>query len=106
AEHGGSNGAVCFETPSHYEITVEGRKLIGSAQVRRKDHNGGVLQHGTLPLHGDIARICDGLVYPSADERESAKTQVRDRALTLEDALGFRVTWEDAAAAVVQGFRE
>jgi lipoyl(octanoyl) transferase len=106
ATHGGSNGAVCFETPSHYEITVEGRKLIGSAQVRRKDHNGGVLQHGTLPLHGDIARICDALAYTNADEREDAKAQVRARALTLENALGYTVAWEDVAAAVVQGFVE
>nr|MCU0476915.1 hypothetical protein [Anaerolineae bacterium] len=29
-----ASGAVCFEVPSHYEITVEGRKLVGSAQVR------------------------------------------------------------------------
>jgi lipoyl(octanoyl) transferase len=106
ATHGGSNGAVCFETPSHYEITVDGRKLIGSAQVRRKDHNGGVLQHGTLPLRGDIARICDALVYTNRDEREEAKAQVRARALTLEDALGYTVTWEDTAAVVVLGFAE
>jgi lipoate-protein ligase A len=106
ATHVGANGPVCFETPSHYEITVEGRKLIGSAQVRRKDHNGGVLQHGTLPLYGDIARICDALAYTDEEEREEAKTQVRARALTLEDALRYAVTWEDAASAVVQGFVE
>ena len=27
---------VCFEVPSTYEITVNGKKLIGSAQARRK----------------------------------------------------------------------
>ncbi|HQK05745.1 MAG TPA: hypothetical protein PK558_07165, partial [Anaerolineaceae bacterium] len=26
---------VCFETPSNYEITVDGKKLIGSAQSRK-----------------------------------------------------------------------
>ena len=29
--------AVCFEVPSNYEIVVSGKKLIGSAQARRKD---------------------------------------------------------------------
>lgn len=29
------NGPVCFEVPSNYEITVDGKKLIGSAQARR-----------------------------------------------------------------------
>jgi lipoate-protein ligase A len=47
-------GAVCFDTPSKYEITVRGKKLIGSAQVRRR---GMVLQHGTLPLTGNLSRI-------------------------------------------------
>ena len=46
------------------EIIVQGKKLIGSAQVRRQ---GGVLQHGSLPLVGDIGRICLGLCFP--DER-------------------------------------
>src|SRR3990170_3822558 len=45
---------VCFEIPSDYEITNRGKKMIGSAQVRRKE---GVLQHGSLPLTGDLARI-------------------------------------------------
>jgi lipoate-protein ligase A len=39
---------VCFEVPSNYEILVNGKKLIGSAQARRK---AGILQHGSLPLY-------------------------------------------------------
>src|SRR4051794_13846617 len=73
---------ICFETPSHYEITVAGRKLVGSAQVRRKQ---GILQHGTLPLTGDLTRICDVLVYPDEMARSAAKADVRARALTLEE---------------------
>jgi lipoate-protein ligase A len=104
AAHGGAHGAVCFETPSHYEITIGGRKLIGSAQVRRKDHHGGVLQHGTLPLYGDITRICEVLAYPSPEARAAAKSQVALRALTLEEALQRPITWDQAAEAVVKGF--
>lgn len=94
---------VCFETPSHYEITVNGKKLIGSAQARR---GGGLLQHGTLPLTGDIARICDVLVYESDAARESAKAHVRQRATTLTEALGADVTWNEAGASVVEGFAQ
>jgi lipoate-protein ligase A len=94
---------VCFETPSHYELTVEGRKLVGSAQARK--HNG-LLQHGTLPLHGDLARICDALAYADDEAREVARGHVRRHALTLEEALGGRqVSWEQAAEAVASGFR-
>lgn len=96
-------GAVCFEVPSHYEITVGGRKLIGSAQMRRHD---GVLQHGTLPLTGDISRICDALHFEDEAARAEARTRVHARALTLEEALGRVVPWEDAAEAVARGFSE
>lgn len=97
-------GPVCFETPGRYEITVGGRKLVGSAQARRSD---GTLQHGSLPLHGDLARICDVLAYPDETAREQARTHVRARALTLAEALGVSyILWETAAAALVAGFIE
>ncbi len=93
---------VCFETPSHYEPTVGGKKIIGSAQARK--HNA-VLQHGSIPLTGDIARICDVLAYDTETEREQAKQQVRQRACTLTDALHGRIkTYEQAAMALAQGF--
>ena len=53
AEGADPKGPVCFEVPSDYEIVVGGKKLIGSAQARRK---GGVLQHGALPLHLVLGR--------------------------------------------------
>jgi lipoate-protein ligase A len=98
-----SLGPVCFEVPSHYEITVQGKKLIGSAQVRRKQ---GILQHGTLPLTGDIARICDALAYSDEDEREAARQQVRERATTLHEACGQFISWDQVADALVKGFQE
>lgn len=92
---------VCFEAPSAYEITVGRKKLVGSAQLRRR---GAVLQHGTLPLSGDLARIVLALRYPSEDARQAAAARLLSKATTLEAALGKRVTWEMAADALAQGF--
>lgn len=100
----GRSGAVCFETPSHYEITAQGRKVVGSAQVRREY---GILQHGSLPLHGDIARICEVLHYPDEANRQIARDQVRARATTLSAAAGGQVIgWGTAAEAVASGFAD
>lgn len=100
---------VCFEVPSTYEITVDGKKLIGSAQARKKE---GVLQHGSLPLTGDLTRICDALVFENETARQNAKERLLSRATTISTALnagvesvpGVRVAWERAAQSLVRGF--
>jgi lipoate-protein ligase A len=94
---------VCFQVPSAYEITVDGRKLIGNAQVRRR---GGVLQHGSLPLRGDITRICQVLRFKDEPTRSQAIQNLHDRAATMEELLGTSTTWQQVAEALIHGFRE
>jgi lipoate-protein ligase A len=92
---------VCFEVPSTYEITVDGKKLIGSAQARKKE---GVLQHGSLPLGGDLTRICQTLVFADESAREGAAARLLARATTVESVLGHAVDWETAAQAFIHAF--
>ena len=92
---------VCFEVPSTYEITVNGKKLIGSAQARKKE---GVLQHGSLPMAGDLTRICQALVFESEAARENASKRLLERATTVESALGRQVSWETAARSFIHAF--
>ncbi|MBI4730987.1 MAG: hypothetical protein HY781_02470 [Chloroflexi bacterium] len=56
---GRTTNPVCFELPSTYESTGGGKKLVGSAQARGRE---GVLQHGSLPLTGDLGRVLQALV--------------------------------------------
>jgi lipoyl(octanoyl) transferase len=95
-------GPVCFEVPSNYEITMNGRKLIGSAQARRKE---GVLQHGSLPLYGDLRRITQALVFATAEERDTAAQRLVRRATTVSESLDREISWEDAAGAFVAAFQ-
>ncbi len=92
---------VCFEVPSAYEITVGGKKLIGSAQARRKE---GVLQHGSLPLTGDLSRITEALFFPDENSRQEAAQRLLARATTVETVLGRIVSWDEAARAFIDGF--
>lgn len=94
---------VCFEVPSAYEITVQGKKLIGSAQARRKE---GVLQHGSLPLTGDLARITQALTFDGESERRNAAQRLLERATTVESVLGRQVPWSEAAQAFIDAFEE
>jgi len=92
-----ASGPVCFETTADFEVAVGGKKLIGSAQRRGR---GVLLQHGALPLCGDVTRICF-LLVPPADPR-----RVRARAITLEQAIGRPVPWREAAEAMIEGFAQ
>jgi lipoate-protein ligase A len=92
---------VCFEVPATYEITVNGKKLIGSAQARKKE---GVLQHGSLPLTGDLTRICQALIFKDEAAREVAAQRLLTRATTVESIIGVETAWETAAQAFVYGF--
>ncbi|HEX8731873.1 MAG TPA: hypothetical protein VF725_07400, partial [Ktedonobacterales bacterium] len=92
---------VCFEVPSSYEITAQGRKLIGSAQARPQ---GQVLQHGSLPLTGDIARITRYLSFADEAEREKLAAHLRERAATLSEVAGRAVSYNEAAEAMRDGF--
>jgi lipoate-protein ligase A len=97
-------GPVCFEVPSNYEITVQGKKLIGSAQARRKE---GLLQHGSLPLVGDLGRITQVLQFggqDQAEKRSQAVARLKMRATTVEACLGAAIAWEAAAEAFTRAF--
>ena len=94
--------AACFDVPSHYEITALGRKLVGSAQVRRQN---AILQHGALPLAGDLTRLVDYLRLSGA-ECAGLRAELQRRAITLEDALGRKVSMMEVAEALTQGFAQ
>jgi lipoate-protein ligase A len=94
---------VCFEVPSNYEITVDGKKLVGSAQARKKF---GVLQHGTLPLYGDLARITQVLAFAEEEKREQVASRLVTRATNIEIALKKTITWEAAADSFINAFQE
>jgi len=94
---------VCFEIPSNYEITVNEKKLVGSAQARRKE---GVLQHGSLPLCGDLTRVVQVLIFPDDRAQEDAARRLANRAITAEGALGYSISWETAAGSFAIAFRD
>lgn len=98
----GPPSPICFDRPSPYEITYAGRKLIGSAQWRR---GGGVLQHGSLPLGGDLTCIVDLVVLGDRDPLQARK-RLAGRIISLEEACGRPVSPAAAAAALARGLSE
>src|SRR2546423_2178637 len=54
ASSSAAHGPVCFDRPSAHEILLRGRKLVGSAQMRR---GGGLLQHGSILIEPRIDKL-------------------------------------------------
>jgi lipoate-protein ligase A len=96
-------GPICFEVPSNYEITVNGKKVIGSAQARKQ---GVLLQHGSLPLYGDLTRITQVLMYEDEEQRITSAERLLNHATTAEEILGNALSWDRAAHAMTQAFEK
>ncbi len=86
----------CFNRLSRYELSYHGRKIVGSAQRRRKK---AFLQHGSLLLEADRELF----------ERITISGPVRDRSsgfITVREAAGKDVSFEELADALVVGFQD
>jgi len=102
-EPGEGRTAACFDLLSHFEIMVGGKKLVGSAQVRRR---GVVLQHGALPLGGNITRIVRLLRLSSEEHQARLAARLAEMSTTLAQASGRVIPFEEAAQALAAGFAE
>jgi lipoate-protein ligase A len=73
------------------EIVVKGRKLVGSAQVRRGD---AFLQHGSILLAG---------TQPSARNGETTLAAVLKRPVSFEEVAGAVVSnWSHLASLAAE----
>jgi len=86
---------TCFESPVGGEVLVWGRKLVGSAQVRR---GRAFLQHGSILLDGSQEMLAAVSHQPSAFSYQTSDVR---GATTLSAALGRRVTFEEVAKAII-----
>lgn len=85
----------CFASNEEYDILVQGKKIGGNAQRRRKDI---VFQHGSIPLRLDIDKAIHFL---------KKKPQIaKDKVSSLEDVLGKDVEFSYFQNLLIKSFKE
>ncbi len=89
---------ACFDAPAAHEIICGGRKIAGSAQVRRAGY---LLQHGSLPVSFDADLHARLLGLPP-----EAAALLRRRAAGIADFRDPPPERQEIVAAVVAGFRQ
>jgi lipoate-protein ligase A len=82
-------------------LTVQGRKISGSAQTHRA---GVVLQHGTLLLNVNFERMFAFLRVPPARTRTEVINVARDRITSINAELRKRVSVEEVTTSLTEGF--
>ncbi|MCI3920926.1 lipoate--protein ligase family protein [Paenibacillus sp. TRM 82003] len=107
AKYASVGSAACFDSPSWYELVVDGRKVAGSAQVRQ---HGAVLQHGSILLDLDVEQLFSLLQFRSERLRERLAASFAERAAAINELRGARglapVGAEAAEDAFAAGWAE
>ena len=96
-----ASSSACFDAPSHYEITYGGRKLIGSAQVRK---HGVILQHGSILLQFSPEKTAAVLGAGSLERKQAIGETLNRRATSIEEIVGHRVAWQEVYDVMRKGF--
>lgn len=91
---------ICFAKTARCDLQSAGRKVVGSAQVRR---NGGILQHGSIPITIDLEDQV--AVMPGSDGRMARKV-LAGAAMSVSELLGRPITYDELSAAVAGGFAD
>ncbi len=89
---------ACFATTSMHEITIDGRKLVGSAQVRRE---GIVLQHGSIPLKSHIDEYVNCFLV---ENKRELVQKLMSSTTAVYNHLDVNV--DEIKKALVKGFKE
>ncbi|WP_407668356.1 lipoate--protein ligase family protein [Oceanobacillus damuensis] len=93
---------ICFEKPAFYEMVVDGKKLSGNAQTRKK---GVLLQHGSLPISMDTTMLFDLFQFPSEKMRERKRTSFSKKAITMDQLTTKKHNYETLTKAFEDGFK-
>lgn len=92
---------VCFAAAAKCDMTVAGRKIVGSAQTRRR---GVIMQHGSVPIHIDPAEHL--AVMPGEGTDAESQQRLQQKACGVADILGRPVSFWELAEALKEGFAE
>lgn len=99
----------CFTASARYEIEWRGKKLVGSAQRRFRNHETGediVLQHGSIligPAHRDLTKY---LLLPDEQARESLAKELAEKTVELSQIKQKEIVAEDLSDCIRRGFEE
>jgi lipoate-protein ligase A len=95
------NRTSCFVRTSRWEVTVGGKKIVGSAQRKLSS---AILQHGSILTGDDHLRITDFLQLKDDHSRELLRAKLESKATSISHELGYAVHPNDLREAMAASF--
>ena len=102
-----SSSIPCFTASARYEIEWRGKKLVGSAQRRFRNHETGeeiVLQHGSILTGPAHKRLVDYLVLPDEGTRDHLARELEEKTTDLSATQNQPVDLDHLALCIRRGF--
>ncbi|NTU57745.1 MAG: lipoate--protein ligase family protein [Chlorobiaceae bacterium] len=85
ARYASAEAVPCFTASARYELQVDGRKIVGSAQRRRGDV---LLQHGSMPLSGRHRQILRYIVDAAPGLLDTIAADMERKTSSLDEFTG------------------
>lgn len=95
--------SACFASPSRYELTLNGKKIAGSAQKKYGDF---MLIHGSIPIKPNFRTLFDVLIFPDEETRVAAYENAVTKMTSLLDEMEKEYNFEELTNAIVSGFAQ
>ena len=100
---GHNRSPACFSASNHWESTVMGKKLAGSAQRRL---NKAFLQHGSILMDWEPDLAHSLFRYSSESEKSQGLKSMTSKTLTLKGVLPVKPEWQELAHCFAGGFQD
>jgi len=94
--------AVCFEQATYYELVIDGKKLSGNAQTRKK---GVLLQHGSIPMSIDEKMLFDLFLFSSERVKDRQRNAFSNKAIAINQITNKKHTYDMLTEAFYHGFQ-
>lgn len=93
----------CFSSSSRYELSFEGKKIVGSAQVRR---NSLFLQHGSILLDQNQAEVAELLPGLNPEQRSKLYHYLGKKTISINEILDRPLCFHEAVSYLIAGFKK
>lgn len=95
--------SACFNAHSFYEITINNKKVVGSAQNRRK---GIILQHGSIILDFDVQKLFSIIKTEDNKTKQRLINFTSRKASGIENEIGKKIDINELQENLINGLQE